>query len=205
MRGRRVRGGASARIALAAALVLAVWPPVVAPAAAQEPTVVYLVRHAEAQGTSADRPLSDAGRRRVEALTDLLHAVSLDAVHTTDYARTRGTAEGPARSHALGARAYDPSRLGDLAALIRGEGGVHLVVGHSNTTPEMVAALGGEPGPPMPETEFDRLYVLVIEGDRVRTRVVRYLTDPPGASLARGAPGTTPSRRRSSGRPARRS
>lgn len=47
------------------------------------------------------------------------------------------------------------------------------MVGHSNTTPELVSILGGEPGPPIDEaSEYDRLYVLVPapEGDTVTIR-----------------------------------
>jgi hypothetical protein len=35
------------------------------------------------------------------------------------------------------------------------------VVGHSNTTPERVSLLGGQPTP-IAETEFDRLYQVII-------------------------------------------
>src|SRR5690606_27570261 len=119
--------------------------------------------------TGSDPELLDAGRARAEALADLLLPVSLDAVHTTPYNRTRQTAGPTARTHGLEVAVYDPRALATLAESIRAGGGTHLVVGHTNTTPEMVRLLGGEPGPPIPESEFDRMYVVVIEGGEVRT------------------------------------
>ena len=39
-----------------------------------------------------------------------------------------------------------------------------LVVGHSNTTPQLAELLGAEPGDPIVEkTEYDRLYVINLD------------------------------------------
>ena len=48
----------------------------------------------------------------------------------------------------------------ELAAALLSSPGRHLVVGHSNTTPELVGLLGGDPSSPIPEDEYDRLYVV---------------------------------------------
>jgi 2,3-bisphosphoglycerate-dependent phosphoglycerate mutase len=68
-----------------------------------------------------------------------------------------------------------------LAADMRAAGGRHLVVGHSDTTPELVGLLGGEPGPAIDEpSEYDRLYIVTIGADGAVTSVLlRY-----GAPLA---------------------
>ena len=57
-----------------------------------------------------------------------------------------------------------------------GDAGAYVVAGHSNTTPQLVAALGGEPGEPINESyEFDRLYQVVIGKDgSVTTTLLRY-------------------------------
>ena len=143
---------------------------------AQEAVVVYLVRHAEKSddGTN-DPPLAIAGRIRVQTLKALLADVDLTHVHTTDWKRTRDTARPFAERAALEMAVYDPRELETLAAEIRAAPGRHLVAGHSNTTPQLVAALGGDPLGPIDELEYDRLYVLVIQpGETTVTTVLRF-------------------------------
>ena len=69
---------------------------------------------------------------------------------------------------------YDPRDLTGFAARLHATSGRHLVLGHSNTTPELVAALGGEPGTPIAEMEYDRLYIVTITAAGVSTVLVRF-------------------------------
>ena len=70
---------------------------------------------------------------------------------------------------------YDASDLAAFADTLRATEGVHLVVGHSNTTPPLVQALGGDPGSDIDEaSEYDRLYVVTIQSDTVSSRIDRY-------------------------------
>ena len=71
---------------------------------------------------------------------------------------------------------YDPQQLGDLAQALRMAEGRSLVIGHSNTTPELVEQLGGDPGPAIDEAaEYDRLYsVTLLPGEPVATVLLRY-------------------------------
>ena len=138
--------------------------------------VVFLVRHAEKveEGTD-DPPLTEGGEERARALADLLTDARLRGIHTTDFRRTRETARPVADEHGLDLRLYDPAGLEELARRIEASPGRHLVVGHSNTTPELVRILGGEPGPPIAEDgEYDRLYVLVLGPEEITTVLLRY-------------------------------
>ena len=131
--------------------------------ASSEPVVVYLVRHAEkADDGTNDPPLSLAGQIRVRVLQDLLADARLTHVHTTDWRRTRDTAEPIAESAGLDVAVYDPRGLDSLARSIRSMPGRHLVVGHSNTTPTLVAALGADPFGAIHEMEYNRLYIVTI-------------------------------------------
>lgn len=177
---------------LPALLALALLGAGCLPAAAQdsggeEPTVVWLVRHAEraddgpaggdmvAPARQEDPTLSAAGRRRAQVLRTLLADVRLQRIVSTDYRRTRATADPVAAAHGIVVESYDPRDLPGLAARIRAAGGRWLVVGHSNTTPELVEALGGDPGPPIDEFEYDRLYQVVIApGTTVETTLLRF-------------------------------
>lgn len=142
----------------------------------QEPVVVYLVRHAEkADDGTDDPPLAIAGRIRVQTLRTLLADVSLTHIHTTDWKRTRDTARPFAEEAGVEFAMYDPRELETLAAGIMDTPGHHLVAGHSNTTPRLVAALGGDPGGEIDELEYDRLYILVIEpGGSTVTTLLRF-------------------------------
>jgi broad specificity phosphatase PhoE len=139
--------------------------------------VVFLVRHAEkVEDGSPDPVLTEAGRARAGVLARTLADAGLTHVFTSDYRRTRRTALPPARTHGLDPILYDAGRLPDLAERLRATPGRHLVVGHSNTTPEVVRLLGGEPGGPIDEaTEHDRLYVLILDPDGgATTALLRY-------------------------------
>jgi probable phosphoglycerate mutase len=71
---------------------------------------------------------------------------------------------------------YDWNRMPELAASMVQRGGRYLVVGHSDTTPELVEMLGGDPGPAIDEaTEHDRVYVVRVAPDGgVTTELRRY-------------------------------
>ena len=142
----------------------------------QETVVVYLVRHAEkANDGTDDPPLAIAGRIRVQTLKALLRDVDLTHVRTTDWKRTRDTARPFAEEAELALAMYDPRELENLAGEIMAEPGRHLVVGHSNTTPQLVAALGGDPAGEINDLEYDRLYILVIQPGRPTvTTLLRY-------------------------------
>lgn len=136
---------------------------------------VILVRHAEKTADAEDPGLSAAGEARAMTLQRMLRSADLDAVHSTDYRRTKDTVANLAAREDLQLRLYDPRALDDLALNLRLEGGRHLVVGHSNTTPNLVAALGGDPGSAILETEYDRMYVVTGgEGIDVRTLLLHF-------------------------------
>lgn len=130
-------------------------------------TVVYLVRHAEKAYAGADPPLSETGRRRAIALADRLAPVGIDRILSTDYRRTRDTVAPLADRIGVAIELYEPARMEELAEALRsGPGGTVLVVGHSNTTPALVSLLGGVPGDPIAEDEYDRLYEVELPSGR---------------------------------------
>ena len=167
---------------LAAVPVLVALPPVSAtqlPEARDDdpdPVVVYLVRHAEkADDGTDDPPLTLAGQIRVRVLRQLLSDAGLTHVYTTDWKRTRDTARPFAEALGVEAAIYDPRQLELLAATIRATPGTHFVSGHSNTTPVLVAALGGNPFDPIDDLEYDRLYIVVIHpGQPPVTTLLRF-------------------------------
>lgn len=131
-----------------------------------EPLVVFLVRHAEKTKVGRDPALTEEGAMRAEVLARSLRSADIDAVHSTGYVRTMSTAAPAATRLGTETEAYDPRDLPALAKKLRDAGGRHLVVGHSNTTPQMVELLGGDPGPAIDEAaEYDRLYIVTARAD----------------------------------------
>jgi probable phosphoglycerate mutase len=145
-------------VALVVALQ-ACQPPVESPPPAPE-SIFFLVRHAEKVDQSDASPLTEEGQARARALADLLRDAGVTQIYSSDFVRTRETAAPLARAQGLEVELYDTHRLAELAETLLASPGRYLVVGHSNTTPELAGLLGGEAGAPISEDEYDRLYVL---------------------------------------------
>lgn len=148
---------------------------------AQAQTIV-LVRHAErvAEGGS-DPQLSPEGQARAHALASGLADEKLALVLTSPLARTRQTGEPAARAAGLtvtpisleGGSAAHVARVAEAARQAPAEATV-LVIGHSNTVPEIAKALGDTAAQPMSECEFDRMTVIRLTGDGARVSHARY-------------------------------
>jgi phosphohistidine phosphatase SixA len=146
------------------------------PVEEQKPLVVFLVRHAEKVDASKDPELSEEGKERSKALAEMLKSAKVEHIHSTDFIRTRDTAEPLAKDSGLEVEKYDPNDLEGFAKRLKKSGGRHLVVGHSNTTPELTKLLGGDPGTKINEkSEYDRLYVVTIGKDgTVNSALMRF-------------------------------
>ena len=108
-------------------------------------TTILLVRHAEKSGSPADDPvLSPAGGARAELLARMLENSGLSAIYTSQYARTKLTAEPIARKFHVPLQAIDAANTNKLVdtILTKHSGGTVLVVGHSNTLPEIAEHWG---------------------------------------------------------------
>lgn len=150
-------------------------------AGAQQATVVIIVRHAERAPGTSDPPISDAGRERALALAEIGKGAGVSAVITTQLQRTRQTAAPLAEALGItpvvvNTQADLAKHATDIAMVVRQQAGkTVLVVGHSNTVPAIVAALGGPKFPDLCEPEYDRLVTLVLDAaGGVRTVTSRF-------------------------------
>ena len=139
-------------------------------------SMIFLVRHAEKLEGGDDPRLSAAGKQRAERLAGMLADAGITGIYSTDYARTRETAAPLARATDLGVTLYDPSEPTQFTEFLKKKPGRHLVIGHSNTVPDLVDRLGGTPGPDIDEeSEYDRLYIVTRDGvGKVSTVLLRY-------------------------------
>ncbi len=142
------------------------------PSSYQPPLVVFLVRHAEKVDASENSKLSAAGNARAAELGRILHDADIEYVHSTDFIRTRKTALPVATKCGVKIGLYDAGDLPRFVGQLKSNGGRHLVVGHSNTTPKLVELLGGEPCLKIQEEEYDRLYIVTIDKDGVASTVL---------------------------------
>ncbi len=128
---------------------------------------IYLSRHAEENHDKQDPGITEKGRARAQWIAEFLKKKSIEVIYSTDYQRTRETAAPLAKLINQTVVYYNPRSLSQLAGKLINEGKTSFVVGHSNTTPFLVKLLKGEPGRPMTEKDFDRLYHIIISEDRV--------------------------------------
>jgi broad specificity phosphatase PhoE len=129
-------------------------------------TTVILVRHAEkAAEPKADPPLTDAGAARAQLLVEQLTGMPITAVLSTGFARTQATAAPIAAKLGLttqivDARAPDHPQQVAKDVLANHRGKTVLVVGHSNTVPDIVAALGAPKPRDICDQEYDNLFIV---------------------------------------------
>jgi phosphohistidine phosphatase SixA len=118
---------------------------------------IYLTRHAEKAATGTDPALTPEGQVRATNIAATLKDAQVKHVYSTAYQRTQQTAQPLATYLGLPVKSYDPTQLATFAQQLRALPENVLVVGHSDTTPELIRQLGGDPGSAIAETEFDRL------------------------------------------------
>ncbi|MGA9770580.1 MAG: phosphoglycerate mutase family protein [Blastocatellia bacterium] len=139
-------------------------------------TTVFLVRHAEkAAEPREDPPLLESGNTRAQELARILEPVGIRAIYTSQFLRTRQTAEplakhlgissitlpikmNPAKPKEISEQSYKDI----VEKIFDHPGDAALVVGHSNTVPEVIKMLGGDIAPVIDEKNFDDLFIVTV-------------------------------------------
>lgn len=151
------------RLLLLAPLLLA------ATTAAAQPSTVIVVRHAERGTEPANDPmLTPEGQQRALDLATALAGANVSSIITTHLQRTQLTAKplGDAIGQSpIVVRAGGPAHADSVAAAVmrRPAGEVVLVVGHSNTVPAIIAALGGPKMPDLCDGQYSNLFVIELK------------------------------------------
>jgi broad specificity phosphatase PhoE len=139
-------------------------------------TTVFLVRHAEkAAEPREDPPLLESGNTRAQELARVLEQAGIKAIYTSQFLRTRQTAEPLAKQLGITATTlpikmnpskpkeiWDQSYKDITDKIYEHPGDAALVVGHSNTIPEVIKMLGGDVAPIIDEKDFDNLFVVTV-------------------------------------------
>ena len=126
---------------------------------------VVLVRHAEKEDGD-DPDLTSQGRARAETLAHVLGEWPVEAIFVTQFLRTQATAVPLAERFGLEAEIVDAGDVAGTAERLKMEGHeAAVVVGHSNSTPDMARALGVQTVPEIPEYQYDDLFVVRLTSD----------------------------------------
>jgi phosphohistidine phosphatase SixA len=129
---------------------------------------IFLVRHAERadSGTMAgttmatDPDLSDAGRARAESLAMMLKDAGIKTIYTTEYQRTRQTAAPLAKALGIEVTVVPSRDMKGLIEKLKAAAAPVLVVGHSNTVGETIAALGISEPVKIGDADYDNLFIV---------------------------------------------
>ena len=124
-------------------------------------TTVLLVRHAD-RDNNVDL-LNAVGLARAQELAHVVDKAGLAAIIRSDAVRAQQTAEPAATAEGLVPIVLPQADVTAFIDEIRNNhrGQTVLVVGHSDTVPQIIAGLGG-PAVTIGGTEFDNFYVLTL-------------------------------------------
>ncbi|MFN0729312.1 SixA phosphatase family protein [Polaribacter gochangensis] len=110
-------------------------------------TTYYLIRHAEknrAVEGDKDPFLTIKGADRAKRWAEVLSTANIDMVYTTNYNRTKETAQPTATKNGLRLYMYNPRKMYDEGFKFNTKGKNVLIVGHSNTTNAFANTILGE-------------------------------------------------------------
>lgn len=161
---------------LIALTVLASLLLLVVPQEEFKPINVYLVRHAErAEEPRQDPPLSELGVQRSRELARMLANANIKTIITSQFARTKLTAEPLAKQAnvtvtpiSLSLNPANPRLIAEQSTaeitnkILERPGESVLVIGHSNSIPDVIKMLGGDVTPAIDEKKYDDLFVVTV-------------------------------------------
>lgn len=162
-------------LALLAALaafagVSAKVPPPPSSAESAAPKKVFVIRHLQ-KGGGEDPPLTAEGAANAERLSAMLADEGIVAIFATPTRRAMETAAPLAKRLGISIRSYDPDDPDALVRAASAASGPVLVVGHSNTVPDLVARFGGMRPAPISDGDYGTVFVVDQDGTVAATEV----------------------------------
>ena len=142
--------------------------------AANAAPTIFVVRHAEKASTGGNDPdLSPQGQKRADALAYILKDSQVTSVFVTELKRTQETAAPTAKAAHVTPTVIPANDIGALVEKLRAVNGNALVVGHGNTIPELLKALGIATSVNVPEDDYNEIFV-VFTGDTAQLLRLHY-------------------------------
>lgn len=150
-------------------LILALACLVAMPALAKDPPI-YVTRHYDTPAGERDPDLLAPGKARAEAFAKWFKGKKIKAIYVSDFKRTRQTAAPLAAERGITPETYDPRDTPAIVARAKAAGVPVLIVGHSNTVPDIVQQLGGERPADLKHEDFGDVWT-IRGGKAARDRV----------------------------------
>ena len=138
------------------------------------PITLFVVRHAEKQ-TGTNPSLTENGKQRAIDLAHFLENIPIDAIYSSNYKRTEETVMPTATQKNLAITTYDPGQLSKVASdlLAIQASKTVLLVGHSNTNPDLINILTKTKDyPHLTEKQYDDIFMLRVYSNLENTEVL---------------------------------
>ena len=136
---------------------------------------IILVRHAE---KSPDGGLTQQGKKRAKILAKILSDTKIEKIYSTETLRTQQTVTPTAKTHDIPITLYNSNQ--ELSTELKRQMREHsndktiLIVGHSNTIPNLIYQLGGPSLEDIDESVFDNLFILQVSSQTTHCLHLHY-------------------------------
>lgn len=135
---------------------------------------LYLVRHAEKEPDgSRDPVLTDIGKQRSDNLANWFSDKQIEDIWSSDYKRTRDTAKPIVSKLDIDLTLYDAGNLPELTENLVKKQHTAIIVGHSNTTPQLARLLCDCEIKDMDDSEHDRVIVISVVNGETRVKTIQ--------------------------------
>jgi broad specificity phosphatase PhoE len=136
-------------------------------------TQYYFIRHAEKVDSSKNPDLSEKGLEKAQQWKTLFSKINFDAVYSTDFNRTLQTIQPIVAGNNQLLKIYNPKMIDIEAFKKETHGRTILVVGHSNTIPNMVNQIIKENKyTNIEENQFGNLYIVTLFENQIVSQLL---------------------------------
>lgn len=140
-------------------------------------TTYFITRHAEKAGTgmTTDPPLTAEGEKQALDLRNYLKGKKIKTIYSTNFIRTKATAEPTRQLYGIEMKIYNPSKLAELVAELKTlNNGNVLIVGHSNTVDDVANGLTGTNNmSDLADNEYGNLFIVRKKGSNYSFERIR--------------------------------
>ena len=129
-------------------------------------TTIILVRHAEKKDepNNPDPDLSPEGLERAQEIARMFANAGITTIYATQFKRTQQTVKPLSDRTGVPVTLVEAKQPDELVKRIQTSlrGQTIFIAGHNNTGPQIASKLSGDNFPPIPETEYDNLFIVTV-------------------------------------------
>ena len=125
---------------------------------------IFVIRHLQKE-RGDDPSLTSEGAAASERLANMLADKGISAIYATPTRRAMETAAPLSKKTGVAISEYDAKNPETLVASVAENDGAVLVVGHSNTVPDLVVRFGGRSQPQMTDQDYGTVFLIDAAGD----------------------------------------